>query len=92
MFTLGTTSWRVEQITHDQVLVSLLRAPRDGCRSGRVTRRAARANSAPSASSFASWAVLPAEPAAHRLRETGLDDAAGTSTTSKSSAARCATN
>lgn len=37
VFTLGTTSWRIEDITRDRVLVSPPPASRAGCRSGRAT-------------------------------------------------------
>lgn len=42
VFTLGTTSWRIEDITRDRVLVTPLPGSRDGCRSGRATSSAAR--------------------------------------------------
>ncbi len=38
VFTLGTTSWRIEDITHDQVLVTPARVRSAGCRSGRASR------------------------------------------------------
>lgn len=42
VFTLGTTSWRIEDITRDRVLVTPPPVSRDGCRSGRATSWAAR--------------------------------------------------
>lgn len=42
VFTLGTTSWRIEDITRDRVLVSPAPEFRAGCRSGRATNWAAR--------------------------------------------------
>ena len=64
IFALGTTSWRVEQITHDQVLVSPARERPAGCRSGRATLPADRSSSAaPSAgSSVNSARCLPILP------------------------------
>ena len=57
VFALGATSWRIEDITHDRVLVTP--APgqsRGGCRSGRATPSAGRPSSARrSVRSPASW-------------------------------------
>ena len=75
VFTLGTTSWRVEQITHDQVLVS----PAPGT-PGRLPFWKGDSPSRPRELGLAfgqfvrELGSLPAERAAHRLRETGLDD------------------
>ena len=75
VFTLGTTSWRVEQITHDQVLVS----PAPGV-PGRLPFWKGDAPSRPLELGRAFGAfvrevgALGPEPATARLRETGLDD------------------
>ena len=75
VFTLGTTSWRVEQITHDQVLVS----PAPGT-PGRLPFWKGDSPGRPRelGRAFGQFVrelgILPAESAAHRLRETGLDD------------------
>jgi ATP-dependent Lhr-like helicase len=75
VFTLGTTSWRVEQITHDQVLVS----PAPGT-PGRLPFWKGDSPGRPRelGRAFGQFVrelgSLPAESAAHRLRETGLDD------------------
>lgn len=45
VFALGTSSWRIEDITPDRVLVSPPRASPPGCRSGKVTRPDARSPS-----------------------------------------------
>ena len=75
VFTLGSTSWRIEDITHDRVLVSP--APgsaRDGCRSGRATPSAAPPSSArPSAPSSATTAALDDAAARERVQAAGLD-------------------
>ena len=42
VFTLGTCTWRIEDITHDQVLVTPAPGLPVGCRSGRATRSAGR--------------------------------------------------
>ena len=42
VFTLGTSTWRIEDITHDRVLVSPRPASPVGCRSGRATSRVGR--------------------------------------------------
>ena len=56
VFALGTTSWRIEDITHDRVLVSPPPASPAGCPSGTATRSADPPSSAPrSASSPARW-------------------------------------
>ncbi|MFP5284051.1 MAG: ATP-dependent helicase, partial [Actinomycetes bacterium] len=75
VFTLGTTSWRVEQITHDQVLVS----PAPGA-PGRLPfwKGDSPARPAELGRAFGAFvrevgAMAPAAGAA-RLRETGLDD------------------
>lgn len=60
VFTLGTSSWRIEDITRDRVLVSPHRASRAACPSGRATSWAARSNwAARSARSCARWAPCP---------------------------------
>ena len=46
VFVLGASSWRIEDITADRVLVCPRPASRAGCRSGTATRRAARPSSA----------------------------------------------
>ena len=47
VFLLGASSWRIEEITHDRVLVSPgARGSRARCRSGTATARAARRSSA----------------------------------------------
>ncbi|HKH55058.1 MAG TPA: ATP-dependent helicase [Propionibacteriaceae bacterium] len=75
VFTLGTTSWRVEQITHDQVLVS----PAPGT-PGRLPFWKGDSPGRPRelGRAFGQFvrelSILPAESATHRLRETGLDD------------------
>ena len=75
VFTLGTTSWRVEQITHDQVLVS----PAPGT-PGRLPFWKGDSPGRPRelGRAFGQFvrelSILPAEPATQRLRETGLDD------------------
>ncbi len=75
VFTLGTTSWRVEQITHDQVLVS----PAPGS-PGRLPFWKGDSPSRPRelGQAFGTFvreiAAQPAEPATARLRETGLDE------------------
>ena len=75
VFTLGTTSWRVEQITHDQVLVS----PAPGV-PGRLPFWKGDAPSRPLELGRAFGAfvrevgALGPEQATARLRETGLDD------------------
>ena len=64
VFTLGSTSWRIEDITHDRVLVTPgARAARAGCRSGRATRSAGRSSWAgrSARSSASSAALTPAE-------------------------------
>ena len=45
VFTLGSSSWRIVEITHDQVLVTPRPACRASCRSGTATRSAGRSNS-----------------------------------------------
>ena len=77
VFTLGTTSWRVEQITHDQVLVSpRARQCRAGCRSGRATPPAGRWSWAgPSAASSARSGTMPPDAGATPgCGESGLDE------------------
>jgi len=75
VFTLGTTSWRVEQITHDQVLVS----PAPGA-PGRLPFWKGDSPSRPRelGHAFGAFvreiAALPAYQATARLRETGLDE------------------
>lgn len=60
VFTLGTSSWRIEDITRDRVLVSPRPAYRAGCRSGRATSWGARWNwAARSARSCARSARCP---------------------------------
>lgn len=77
VFTLGTTSWRVEQITHDRVLVS----PAPG-QPGRLPfwKGDAPARPAELGMAFGGFvrelAGLKPEPATARLREAGLDDSA----------------
>ncbi|MEK0265742.1 helicase-related protein [Stenotrophomonas rhizophila] len=44
VITLGATSWRIEQITHDQVVVTPRRGARRACRSGAVRAWGARPN------------------------------------------------
>lgn len=44
VFLLGSSSWRIEEITPDRVLVSPPPARRPGCRSGRGTSRAVRSS------------------------------------------------
>ena len=44
-FVLGASSWRIEEITHDRVLVSPRPASRARCRSGRATARRGRSSS-----------------------------------------------
>ncbi|GDY57139.1 hypothetical protein SVIO_077620 [Streptomyces violaceusniger] len=57
VFTLGTTSWRIEDITRDRVLVSPAPASPAGCPSGRATSSAAPWSwAAPWARSCARWA------------------------------------
>ena len=74
VFTLGTTSWRVEQITHDQVLVSPPRAPQDDCRFGRAMHQVGRWSwGARSARSSVRWCAASGRCRA-RLREAGLDE------------------
>ena len=74
VFTLGTTSWRVEQITHDQVLVSPARALQDDCRFGRAMHQVGRWSwGARSARSSVRW-VRCARRLRARLREAGLDE------------------
>ena len=51
VFTLGTTSWRIEDITHDRVLVSPPPGNPAGCPSGPATRSAGRPSSAPRSAS-----------------------------------------
>ena len=41
VFLLGASSWRVEEITHDRVLVSPAPVNPEKCRFGMVTNRAA---------------------------------------------------
>ena len=57
VFTLGSSSWRIEDITHDRVLVTPAPGPaRASCRSGTATRWAARPSWAGRwAPSSASW-------------------------------------
>ena len=75
VFTLGTTSWRVEQITHDQVLVS----PAPGT-PGRLPFWKGDAPGRPLelGRAFGTFVrelgALRPEPAAARLREAGLDE------------------
>jgi ATP-dependent Lhr-like helicase len=75
VFTLGTTSWRVEQITHDQVLVS----PAPGT-PGRLPFWKGDLPARPSELGWAHGAFvreiggLPPGRAADRLHEAGLDD------------------
>ncbi|MFC7625769.1 ATP-dependent helicase [Microlunatus sp. GCM10028923] len=77
VFTLGTTSWRVEQITHDRVLVS----PAPG-QPGRLPfwKGDAPARPAELGAAFGGFvrelAGLKPEPATDRLRQAGLDDSA----------------
>lgn len=60
VFTLGTTSWRIEDITRDQVLVSPPPGRRAGCLSGRATNWAVRSNwGARWGRSCARWARCP---------------------------------
>ena len=73
VFALGATSWRIEDITHDRVLVTP--APgsaRAGCRSGRATPSAARPSSARrSAPSPATSRPRSASPPSPRPRSAG---------------------
>ncbi|HWB65595.1 MAG TPA: ATP-dependent helicase, partial [Mycobacteriales bacterium] len=75
VFTLGSTSWRIEDITHDQVLVS----PAPG-QPGRLPFWKGDAPGRPielgrHLGAFTrELQALPAGPAAERLRATGLDD------------------
>ena len=56
VFTLGSSSWRIEDITHDRVLVTPAPASPASCPSGTATRWAARPSWAVRwASSSASW-------------------------------------
>ena len=77
-FLLGASTWRIEQITHDRVIVSPGAGPagQDAVLEGR-SRRAGRSSSASrSASWCASCAHAPADVALARLeREHGLDRA-----------------
>lgn len=60
VFTLGTSSWRIEDITRDRVLVSPRPAFPAGCPSGRATSSAAHSNwAARSAPSSERWAPSP---------------------------------
>ena len=76
VFTLGTTSWRVEQITHDQVLVS----PAPGSArpaavlEGRLARPAARARPGLRPASSARSARCRRSGPTARLAEAGLDE------------------
>ena len=82
VFTLGTTSWRVEQITHDQVLVS----PAPGT-PGRLPfwKGDSPARPAELGRAFGAFVrevgSLPAELAVVRLREAGLDEYAANNLT-----------
>jgi len=75
VFTLGTTSWRVEQITHDQVLVS----PAPGV-PGRLPfwKGDSPARPVELGRAFGAFVrevgALPLEAGVSRLRETGLDE------------------
>jgi ATP-dependent Lhr-like helicase len=74
VFTLGSSSWRIEEITHDRVLVTPAPGSRASCRSGTATRRAARrARAGPSAASCASSAGSTTRPPRARARASGLD-------------------
>ncbi|GAB3972537.1 hypothetical protein GCM10027615_33910 [Plantactinospora veratri] len=56
VFLLGSSSWRIEDITPDRVLVSPRPGRRPGCRSGRATSSAARSSWAGrSATGCAAW-------------------------------------
>ena len=57
VFLLGASSWRIEEITHDRVLVSPAPGSRGRCPSGTATRRRARWRPA---SSSAGWSASSA--------------------------------
>ena len=75
MFTLGSSTWRIDDITPDRVLVTPgARACRAGCRSGRATPRAGPRSSARRwAPGCASSARCPTTTPAARVEAAGLD-------------------
>ena len=76
VFTLGTSTWRIEDITHDRVLVTPAPGLPGGCRSGRATRWAGPPSwAARSARSSARSSALDARPRrASGSRAAGLDE------------------
>ena len=75
VISLGATSWRITEITHDRVLVIPAPGNLRGCRSGKVTASAGRPNWAPpSERSPASWRGSGREEFAERCGAMGFDE------------------
>ncbi|GFJ77892.1 hypothetical protein Phou_020720 [Phytohabitans houttuyneae] len=72
VFLLGSTSWRIEDITPDRVLVSPRRVRPRGCRSGRATSPAAPSSwAARSAPGCARWCGRTTRPPPRRCARAG---------------------
>ena len=88
VFMLGTTSWRIEDITHDRVIVTPRRARSPGC-SGRAGLGRPVELGPRSRRTHRELAALPLGEATARLAAAGLDEfAAGTCSPTSRSAAR----
>jgi ATP-dependent Lhr-like helicase len=75
LFTLGTSTWRIEDITHDRVLVTPAPGCPAGCRSGRATRSAAPPSSGRAVGAFVREVeALTPDAARERVKAAGLDD------------------